>query len=561
MQMSDNGARATGLWEEIKRRKVVRVILAYILVGWGLIQVADATLEPLHLPEWSDTMVIWLVALGFPIAVILAWTLDITSGGIQVTPAVGEDTRLQAVPAKSSIAVLPFVNMSDDPANEYFSDGVTEEILNLLARIPELVVVSRASAFAYKGKDIHLPEVAAKLNVAHILEGSVRKAGNRVRITTQLIDARSDTHRWSETFDRTLDDIFAVQDEIAIAVSSALQLTLIAGTPTAMVTASQAHDLYLQGVHFFNRRTEAGFQKGIEYFRKALEQDPAYEPAWLMLGKTHAIMADSGYMPWKEGYAEARSACGKALSLAPTSFAAHMLRGWIAWAFDHDHKTAATHIRIAVELQPNDVSTMNNAACFAFVIGHEQQAIDLAKRAVRLQPADAIPHSNLAQWYAALGQFEESNACCIKALELNPDINNTHSQLAINCLLQGNPAKALELVKDLKSTIERDRIAAAALYELGDITASDRILEACVERNADLHPYEIAMIYAWRAENDQSFKWLDRAIEEGQQVIELKREPFFRGLHGDPRWEMTLARVGLTDAQLENLAFTLPELT
>jgi len=557
--MTDKAVGAAGLWEEIKRRKVVRVVLAYVLVGWGLIQVADATLEPLHLPDWAGTLVIWLIALGFPIALILAWTLDVTPRGIEVTKPAGDAVSPEASPIEASIAVLPFENMSEDATNEYFSDGITEEILNLLAKIPELRVVSRSSAFAWKGKEIHVPDVATKLNVAHVLEGSVRKAGNRVRITAQLIDARTDTHVWSETFDRTLEDIFAVQDEIAASVSSALKLTLVGSAPTAPVTGSEVHDLHLQGVHFFNRRTEAGFRKAIEYFRKAIDYDPEYAPAWLMFAKTHIIMADMGFMPWKDGYGVAREAGEKALSLDPDSAAIHGHRAWIAWSYDHDYVTAAHHYHRAIELQPNDLAIMNNSACFANVIGRHQQAIALVKRAIRLQPTEAILYINLAQWYNALGQLDEAETAARKAVELNPEIYVAPSQLAITSLLRGNPERALELTKDLKFEMLDAVVKAIALYELGDIDGSDEVLASYTERYGDQHAYNIAMAYAWRRDNDRAFEWLDRAIEERQNIDMLKSEVLFRNLHDDPRWEPTLARVGLADAQLASIELKVPE--
>jgi adenylate cyclase len=553
--MKDANSGATGLWAEIKRRKVVRVALAYIVVGWVLIQVADATLEPLHLPDWAGTLVIWLIILGFPLAVILAWTLDVTPRGIEVTKPAGVAASPELPPAGASIAVLPFNNMSEDAANEYFSDGITEEILNLLSKISDLRVVSRSSAFAYKGKEFHVPDVAAKLNVAHVLEGSVRKAGNRVRITAQLIDARSDSHVWSETFDRTLEDIFAVQDEIAASVSSALKLTLVGGAPTAPVTVSDAHDLYLQGIHFFNRRTEAGFKKAIEYFRQSLDLDPDYGPTWLMLGKTHIIMADMGFIPWKEGYAIGRDAGAKALRLDPHSPATHVHIAWIAWAYDHDCATAARHFLRALELQPNDVATVNNAACFAESIGRQELAITLVKRAIRLEPAGPIPYVNLSQWYAAIGRLDESDRVARKAIELNPEIYVAPSQLAFNRLLRGDPERALELTRDQTFEMLDSVIKAMALFELGDVEGSDEVLASYVERHADRHAYYIAMVYAWRRENDQAFRWLDRAIEEQQNLDRPRVEPFFRNLHDDPRWQPTLARIGFADSQVDGIEF------
>ncbi len=221
--MKEDSPELSTFWEELKRRKVVRVAVAYLVVGWVLIQIADATLGPLHLPDWADTMVVWLVALGFPITLVLAWVLDVTPGGVKVTEP-DEKVKRNKTDAGASIAVLPFVNMSGDSDNEYFSDGMSEELLNLLARLQYLRVCSRTSSFALKGTTQDMPSIGDRLGVRYVLEGSVRRVGDKVRITAQLINAAEDCHLWSETYDRELQDIFAVQDEIAGKIFASLEV-------------------------------------------------------------------------------------------------------------------------------------------------------------------------------------------------------------------------------------------------------------------------------------------------------------------------------------------------
>jgi TolB-like protein len=300
------------LWAELRRRKVIRVAVAYLVVAWLLVQIA-ATIEPaLDLPSWFDTFVIVVTAIGFPIAVVLAWAFDITPDGVRRTaPAAGggagealkvEDDPPVSVraqePAKleaaRSIAVLPFVNMSPDPDQEYFSDGLSEELLNQLAQIKDLRVAARTSSFCFKGQNVDLKEVAQKLGVSHVLEGSVRKAGNQLRITAQLISAADGYHLWSETYARTLDDVFAIQDEIARAVADALSVTLGIRATTAATGLTddvETYDLYLRGRGFFHRSGPADFARAAELYGEALARDPGFSRARAALVHGYAFMA------------------------------------------------------------------------------------------------------------------------------------------------------------------------------------------------------------------------------------------------------------------------------
>jgi TolB-like protein/Flp pilus assembly protein TadD len=589
---------------ELKRRNVLRVGAAYIVAAWLVIQVVETIFPAFGFGDAAIRIAVIVLAIGFVPVVIFAWAFELTPEGlkreqdvdrsrsiahrtgrsldrvIMVMLAVGlayfafdkfvlsesreakiAESARQAGRSEAlvesfgdaSVAVLPFNNMSEDPDNEYFSDGITEEILNLLAQIPELRVVSRSSAFAYKGKEIHLPEVAATLNVANILEGSVRKAGDRVRITAQLIDARSDTHLWSETFDRTLDDIFAVQDEIAAAVSSALELALVGGAPTAQVTDSGAHENYLQAVYFYNRRSKADYQKAIGYLEKTLEEDPDYVPAWLRLSSIYAILANSGLMPYDEGYGLSLDALDEAARRDPES--QHAIRCWIAMMYEHDYARAARHCQRSLQSQPNNASILNNAAVLTHILGRRDDSIAFLRRAIKIDPTSPIMYINLASRYTSLGMLDEAESAVGKALELNPDIYTAPAELAFVSLFRGDQQLALQQVERVRRESVALMIRANALYKLGEIEESERQLEMLVADHADDGAYFIAAAYAWRDGADAAFEWLNRAIDEQQNIDALKTEPLFRNLHDDPRWEKTLARVGLADWQVAEIEF------
>ena len=588
------------IFNELKRRNVFRVGAAYIVAAWLTIQVVETILPVFGFSDGAIRVVVIVFAVGFIPALIFAWAFELTAEGLKrdhevdrsqsITPQTGkkldriimvvlalalgyfafdkfvlsesreetarEEGRSEALVESygdTSIAVLAFDNMSNDPDNEYFSDGITEEILNLLARIPQLRVVSRSSAFAFKGKEIHIPDVAVKLNVAHVLEGSVRKFGGQVRITAQLIEARSDTHLWSETYDRSLENIFEVQDDIAAKVAAAMKLALVDGPPTAVATDSEAHEYFLQGTHFYHKRTEADYEKAIEYSKKALEKASDYAPAWRLLGSTYVIQANTGFRPYDEGYALGREASDEALRIDPNS--AILLRAWIAFSYERDYADAASHYRRALELWPNSVSALNNSAALASVTGRVRKAIDLYRRATKVDPANSIPYANLVQSYIALGELENAEFAAKKALELNPQVYGAPSYLAIVSLLRGEPEVALERASMIKLEMLDSMVRAIAHYELGNSDESNRILEAFIKQHADRYAYYIAMVYAWQDDRDSAFQWLNRAIGEGQDLDILKTDALFKNLHSDPRWEEALMRVGLADSQLSTIEF------
>src|SRR5207248_4750956 len=318
-------------------------------------------------------------------------------------------TSLTAIPEKS-IAVLPFVDMSSGKDQEYFSDGISEELLNLLAKIPQLQVTARTSSFAFKGKEIGVPEIARTLHVAHVLEGSVRKAGNSVRITAQLIKAGTDTHLWSQTYDRKLDDIFAVQDEIAADVVKQLKVTLLGAAPKARTTDPEAYALYLQAVQLGLPFTAEAFQQSGALYRKVLAIDPRYAPAWAGLSRNFSHETGQGILPGKEGFAQAREAAVKALAIDPDYAPAHAQLGWIAMYGDTDLAGAALHLERALAIDPADLRVLTTSATLLQSLGRLDEALALEEAAVRRDPVNVTTLFNLGYHQRMAGRLDAAIA-------------------------------------------------------------------------------------------------------------------------------------------------------
>jgi TolB-like protein len=611
------------LLRELKRRNVFRVGAAYVVLAWLLIQVSDTVLPRLQLPEWSVTLVIALLSLGFPVVLFFAWAFEYTPEGLKkekdidrsesithmtgrkldyviigmllvavsyfgidrfvfeparnaaqqrdhsdrLAAAVEEGRKAAATeqaavaPNDKSIAVLPFVNMSDDAGNEYFSDGISEELLNLLSKIPELRVISRSSAFSYKGKDLKLAQVAAELNVAHILEGSVRKAGQRVRITAQLIEASSDSHLWSETYDRQLDDIFAIQDEIAATVVEQLKVTLLGAVPQVQETDAKAYALYLQARHLGRQVTAEGFEQSIALYEQALAIDPEYADAWDGLAGNYVNQAAMGLLPVAEGYTMARAAVERALAIDPDHAAAHDSLGWIAMMHDHDLAQSARHFERALELDPGDPRIIGHAAELLISLGRLDEAIALEEYYVARDPVNPAGHGNLGLKYLYAGRWDEAIAVFQTALRLSPGRLVAHYGIGAALLMKGEAGAALAAMQ--QESLEDARLLGLAQvhHTLGDLAASDAALAVVIEKHEKDAAYYIAVVLAWRNEADRAFEWLDRAVAYSARGLSaIAVQPEFGNLHDDPRWLPFLESIGKAPAQLDAIEFkvTLP---
>ncbi len=465
-----------------------------------------------------------------------------------------------------SIAVLPFVNMSRDEENEYFADGLSEELLNVLAKIRGLRVASRTSAFSFKGKNVDIPTVAQKLNVATVLEGSVRKSGKRVRITAQLIEVASDSHLWSETYDRELDDIFAVQDDIAQSVVKELRTALLGGPAesTAGTSAAadvlqaatgrsdnpQAFQLYLQGKFFGERTTQADTDKAIGLFQQALALDPNFALAWAGLSRVHHVQAGYGFAPIEEGSERARDAAQQALRLAPDLVEGHIELGLILEEYDWNWTAADASFRRALELAPGDAHALRAAAGLARVLGRFDEALELARKTIALDPLSARTHRQAAMIYVMSDRLDEAAASFQLALDLSPNAGLCHAFLAITRMLQGRGEEGLALAKAESHAVFRNVALAMIHHALGHPPESDAALQALIDEFGWTAAYQLAEVYAYRNEVEKAFEWLERAYNQRDPgTAHSANDVFFRPLHGDPRWQPFLHRMGLDTQQ------------
>jgi adenylate cyclase len=452
-----------------------------------------------------------------------------------------------------SIAVLPFVNMSSDVEQEYFSDGISEELLNLLAKIPELRVISRSSAFYYKAKEVKLAQVARELNVAHILEGSVRKSGNRVRITVQLIEARSDTHLWSETFERALEDVFAIQDEIASIVVEQLKLRLVGNSLSAKQTDSKAYDLYLRAMDAGRHQTAENLEQSNALLEQVLAIDPQYAPAWDRLARNYSIQANRGLVPVAEASKRARFALQRALESDPDFADAYSTLGWLSMALDNDLAEAARHHARAIELDSRQVG---GASGLLYSLGRLEDAISVRKYQVQRNPLDPAQNFMLGLAYHFAGQPDEAIASVRAALRLSPGAMGFNYLISVALLAKGDHVAALDAAGAEPLEPMRLIALACAWTALGNQRDSEAAVAQLVEDYGDVWPYNIAYVYAYRGEVDRAFEWLGKAAELGDSGLsEINIEPLFRSIHGDPRWLPLLESIGRSPEQLAAIKF------
>lgn len=456
----------------------------------------------------------------------------------------------------NSIAVLPFLNMSSDKEQEYLSDGLTEELLNLLATIPELRVAARTSSFFYKGKDLKLPEVARELQVAHLLEGSIRKSGNRLRITAQLIRGSDGYHEWSKTYDRTLEDVFAVQEEIATAVVSQLKIALL-GTPIkARTTSPEAYSLFLQAFQL-DQLGEGRFEESSALYRKVLELDPDYTPALLTLGSNYQGQADYGLRPLEEGMEVARGMYKKAIALDPDYGLAYACLGYLALAYDLDLAAAAQHFERALALSPTDLYTLGIATSLSEALGRRENLIRFNEYFVSRDPMDPGAHGGLAVAYQEAGLYDKAIASFRTALSLSPERHGTNAGIGDTLFLKGDYEGALDAYEREPSEPNRLFGLSAAHYALGHRPESDAALDEAIAKYSHWAS-NIACEYALRNDPDRAFEWLERAITvRDSGLLNVPTTIWFKNLHDDSRWLPFLRKIGRAPEQLAAIRFEL----
>ncbi len=588
---------------ELARRNVFRAGALYAGAIWALAQ-GIAQLGPsFGMPDWGTRWFVIAGVIGFPFWLAFAWFYEFTPEGLkresEIAPAesitahtgkkldrwiiaimgvaivllltntfvwhkgAGLSADVDSAPiAEHSIAVLPFVNMSSDKEQEYFSDGISEELLNLLARIPQLQVTARTSSFSFKGKEVAIPEIAHALHVANVLEGSVRKAGNSVRITAQLIRAGTDTHLWSQTYDRKLDDIFAIQDEIAADVVKQLKVTLLGAAPKVRTTDPEAYALYLQAVQLDRQGTAEAYKQTDALLQKALAIDPRYAPAWTALAENLYHETSQGVLSNKEGFAQAREAATKALAIDPDYAPAQARLGYIAMYGDSDLAGAAEHFKHALALDPADVDVLRNSASLLRSLGRLDEALALEEVVVRRDPVNVNALSNLALYQRMASRLDVAIATYRTALSLAPGRGGTHAGIGDVLLLKGDSPGALSEIEQETIEIHKMLGLPMAYHALGRKADSDAALAALIAKWEKDASFNIAYIYAYRGETDKAFEWLDKAVEYGDPGLsEIVTENLFDKIHADPRWLPFLRKIGKAPEQLAKIEFkvTLPQ--
>jgi TolB-like protein/Flp pilus assembly protein TadD len=457
----------------------------------------------------------------------------------------------------NSIAVLPFVNMSDDPANEYFSDGVSEELLNLLARIHELKVISRSSTFSFKDKDVDIPTIAEQLNVAYVLEGSVRKADERVRVTVQLIDAYSDTHVWSDTYDRNLDDIFAIQDDIARTVVERLKITLLGQTPRSEETDPEAYMLYLQARHLGNRGTGEGTEQSIALYKEALAVVPGYAAAWSGLANGYLNLYLHGQMTREESIRQARDASEKALQLDKNHAPAYAHLSRIELTYDRDLRLAASHLQHALTLEPTNPEILHRAIVMAYRLGRMDEAIRIGRFTIGRDPGNPESHYYLGIAYLWAGRLDDSIESFRTTQMLSPEYTSVHYRTGVALLLKGKPESALAEMQLEQHRAKQLEGLTIANFALGKLDQSSAALEELIEKYEFNSAYNIAYVLAYCGENDRAFEWLGRAAQFNDSgFTQLAYQPEFTNIHDDPRWAPYLESVGMSPTQLGAIDFS-----
>jgi adenylate cyclase len=598
-------------FSELKRRNVYKVAITYAVVAWLLIQAASILLPTFEAPAWVMKAFVVFLALGFVISVMISWAFEATPEGLKRTEDVPADVAaklptwsprkfaafivavaviaagllafnlFRAKPASppttagpitnKSVAVLAFANLSDDKGSEYFSDGISEELLTVLQKIPGLHVAARTSAFSFKGKNATAQEIGQKLGVAHLVEGSVRKAGDIVRIAARLTRTETGEQLWSENFTRDLKDVFAVQTELAQTIVGQLsgQLTGGAADPAAKAVIQaqvqaaekggtknvEAHQHYLQGRFYANRHSEKGAGEALAEYQRAVELDPSFALAWAGLAQTHVWYCNfstQGLAAFDAHLDRAREAAARALAIEPNLPEALRVRAEIQLNFDFDWKGAGETLRTALALAPADPALLTDAGTLAVANGDTTRGIALYREAVALDPVNPRARSYLASTLALAGQFAEAQVEYSQLVELSPASPMAHAGLGYGFLLQGKFEEAVTAAKDDTAEWARLLVVAMARWSQKRIPESDAALARLIESSADTAAYQVAEVYAYRGEKDRAFEWLERARRQRDSgLIGLRSDPFFRHLERDPRWSAFVRTMGLADDQLK----------
>jgi len=593
--------RNRNFFAELKRRNVYKVAVAYAVVAWLTIQAASIFLPAFNAPQWAMQVVILILVIGFPIALVFSWAFEITPEGIKreseieadesithhtgrkivgltialgviaaglfvfqlvrekSTPAPREmahaprQTEAATVPNKS-IAVLPFDNLSRDPDNAYFVEGIQDEILTRLAKIGDLKVIARSSTLRFQNKG-DLPQIAQQLGVAHLLEGSVQKVNDQVRINVQLIKAANEAHLWAEIYDRKLTDIFAVESEIAKTIADTLKAKLtgseqqvIAARPTEN---TEAHQLYLKGRFFWNKRTGDDLKKSIDYFQQATAIDPNYAPGYAGVADAYALLPGYTAGVPRDCYPKAIAAAKKALELDESLAEAHTTLGIAIWSYEFDFAQANREFQRAIELNPNYATghqQYGNVTLAA--LGRFDEAIAEGKRAVELDPLSLIINTDLGMTYYYARRYDEAIAQFRKALEIDPNFYFGHLELGETLLAKRAFGEAIDECQKARALNDDPFVLAVlgnAYAVSGNRTDALKILDQLKELSKQryVNDYSFAIVYIGLADKPEALRWLDQGYEDraGSDIGWIRVDALLDPLRDDPRFEALAEKI------------------
>jgi TolB-like protein/Tfp pilus assembly protein PilF len=496
----------------------------------------------------KPALVAALAVIGVGLAYVLADKFGL-SKSVDEQQSLAESTP--PIPDKS-IAVLPFADMSEKKDQEYFSDGLSEELLNLLAKIPELKVAARTSSFYYKGKAVKLSEIARELQVAHLLEGSVRKFGNRVRITVQLIRAADGYHEWSWVYDRVSHDIFKVQDEIAAAVAQTLKLRLLPDhkllSTGNRTTNPAAHTQYLLGRQFFNRTNTDDFRRAVAAYEQAIALDPNYASAYAGLAVAENELSHDPVNTLAEvlaGQQRALAAADRAIAIDPALSEGYAARGFLRFTINWDWAGAEADLSRAFTLDPGSYRAYTCYACFLASLGRLSEALEINSKAIELDPLSADTWFRRSTQLNAARRLPEARKAAMRALEISPEHAFAWFNLGVTSLLEGHAEEALAAFQKA-SKARREAGVAMAEHDLGRAEDSQRTLDALIAEYASTNAYQVAEVYAWRGQRDAAFAWLERAhAQHDGTLVQLKFDPLLAKLHSDQRFAAMVKKMGL----------------
>ncbi len=581
-------------FEELKRRNVIRAALLYVVAAWVLLQVADVLASVLPVPEWTGTLLFVILAIGFFPVVIFSWVYEITPEGVRAESSSGDRNRTDALivglmvvaigiliadrflwPDKAehsegggldrkSVAVLAFQDLSAEGNKAYFSEGFSEELLNLLAKIPELRVAARTSAFSLRGKDLTVPEIGERLNVRYVLEGSVRQYGSKIRITTQLIDAQSDTHLWSETYDKEAVDLFEIQDDIAAKVVKELQVKLLGAVSRKQTIDPETYQMTLEARHLNRTRDFDNVQIAIDMLERVLEQNPNNADAWVELARSHSTLSRSSTnaTEWNRRVQDAIDATDKALAIDPSHALAFARRGNIFGSLRGDVQRGVTELEKAYRLDPNNAEIMALVAGQLSLLHRYDESLAFWRALGQRDPLCTWCYSVRSYLYERLGQFERAEQELRQGIALSPDFSDNYWSLGRLLLVSGKPEEALEVFgRDMggaKSLVGRT----AALFDLRQEDAFQTAKAEFRDEHSENWPSGMAMINAWSGDKEAALDFLERSFEQHfAGYFSAVNNTFYLRLYDEPRWQRLMERAGTSDEQLQGIIFEveLPE--